>query len=93
MKRHRGVEQTENTSDNESMKSGSAKKRKTHTRRQWEEDEIRAVEVHFKQCFIMRTLPGKAAIKQAIAQEPALSRRTWSNVKDFIRNRVNKKNK
>ena len=51
----------------------------------WSDGEITAVQRHFD--MKESKLPGKSAIVAALGEEPVLKNRTWSDVKNFIRNR------
>lgn len=55
----------------------------------WTEAERMAVERHFSKFLLLeeRGLPGKNDILRCLDAEPDLSRRTWKNIKDYVRNR------
>jgi hypothetical protein len=38
-------------------------------------------------------LPGKKKIEKVISEEPHLAKRSWKNVKDFLRNHIEKMKK
>ena len=57
----------------------------------WTEGEKFAVEKHFSQHIVMQKLPGKREIEQCMARERALKDRSWTNVKDYIRNKIMKR--
>ena len=59
--------------------------------RPWNEQENDAVMSKFAYCLLTKTLPGKADIELLLAKEECLHRRSWKNVKDFIRNSMHKK--
>lgn len=52
----------------------------------WTEKET--VIKHFQKYLLLKKLPGKREIQNCIDMEIVLSRRTWRNVKDFIRNTI-----
>jgi len=53
-------------------------------RRRWLPDEIAAVQRKFE--MTERKLPGKAAISAVLDKECDLKRRSWTDVKTYIRN-------
>ncbi|KAJ8023168.1 N-lysine methyltransferase KMT5A-B [Holothuria leucospilota] len=58
------------------------------TKRVWSESEKAAVLRHFSNHIHLHKLPRKEAIEKCLAQEPCLRRRTWKNIKDFVRNKI-----
>lgn len=62
-------------------------------RRTWTDEEVTAVEKHFEQFLLLRNgLPGKKSIDKCLKTESAvLKHRTWTNVKDYLRNRMKRK--
>ena len=59
-------------------------------RRPWSEMERQAVLGHFQKAMLRKVLPGKAEIDNLIETSPCLKERTWKNVKDYIRNNMDK---
>ena len=57
-------------------------------KRTWVKEEQDAVLKHLSKFILLKRIPGKMDIDNCIAKEPALSRRSWKNVKDFCRNRI-----
>lgn len=54
----------------------------------WTEKEKETVIKQFQKYLLLKKLPGKRDIQNCIDTEIVLSRRTWRNVKDFIRNTI-----
>lgn len=54
----------------------------------WTEKEKETVIKQFQKYLLLKKLPGKREIQNCIDTEIVLSRRTWRNVKDFIRNTI-----
>ena len=55
------------------------------TKKKWTATEKAAVYRHLRNFIVTKRLPGKGEIDKCIAAEPALSNRSWTNVKDFCR--------
>lgn len=72
-----------------SLPSLSEKRR--YKRKMWTEEEKQCIWSHFPAEMISSGLPGKAEILAVLHSEPVLHKRTWQNVKDFIRNNQAKK--
>ncbi|XP_038057200.1 uncharacterized protein LOC119728858 [Patiria miniata] len=68
-------------------------KRRTRkiTKTPWSNDEKMAVVKNFGHCFQTCKLPGKQEIVSVLSSERVLQERTWTNIKDFVRNRLGKK--
>ncbi|KAL8599957.1 hypothetical protein ACOMHN_050259 [Nucella lapillus] len=62
-------------------------------RRKWSEEEKTACLNQFEQFIFLGNLPGKTVIEKRSAHEPALKKRTWLQIKHFIRNRIEAKKK
>lgn len=58
-------------------------------RRPWQQNEVKAVEKHLKKYIAIMKVPGKNACMEAIRLEPCLEKRGWRNVKYFIKNQIN----
>ncbi|KAL8561405.1 hypothetical protein ACOMHN_037302 [Nucella lapillus] len=89
-KRPRELDETQDSSDDDSIASLPIKKKTRFTRRPWGKVEEMAVQNHFKKYLILNKLPGKREIEQAITGEPALRNRRWTNIKDYLRNKLQK---
>ena len=61
-------------------------RRKPGVRRKWTLEEQTAVRRNFGTFIMNKKAPGKADIEAVLKLEPCLRRRTWTNIKDFIRN-------
>ena len=59
-------------------------------RRPWSKEEKAAVIENFQQCIAVGALPGKSKIEQIQKSVPVLTDRTWTQIKNFIRNYINK---
>ncbi|XP_030830821.1 uncharacterized protein LOC105441828 [Strongylocentrotus purpuratus] len=59
--------------------------------KQWSPGEKAAVQCHFHRLLLTNTLPGKSQIEQCLKEEPILHKRTWRNIKDYIRNSFKQK--
>jgi hypothetical protein len=59
----------------------------------WNDSEKAAVKETFEEYFNKKELPGKHSIEECISRNDCLSQRTWSVVKDYIRNCQNKMRK
>ena len=67
---------------------------KPQVKRAWSTQERVAVETHLKKFIIQGVLPGKKNIEKCIEMEQEiLKNRTWRNVKDYCRNKINKNQK
>lgn len=62
-------------------------------KRSWTENEKTAVMKHFQRDIMLKRLPGKEVIEKCIQQEEDLQRRTWKNIKDYVRNQFGKHKK
>ena len=60
--------------------------KKRSRRRPWSAAERNAIVRHFHTCSVLKRVPGKNEIEQAIASDPVLKNRTWRNIKDCVRN-------
>ena len=63
-------------------------KQKNKLWRRWTTLEIEAVMKHLGHRVSTFTLPKKEEIDEALKEEPCLGRRTWRNVKDYVRNQI-----
>ncbi|KAK7088980.1 uncharacterized protein [Littorina saxatilis] len=59
-------------------------------RKAWSDDEVSAVLRHLESYILLGHLPGKEVIVKCLIEDKALKNRTWRNVKDFVRNRIQK---
>nr|XP_055073729.1 uncharacterized protein LOC129453496 isoform X2 [Misgurnus anguillicaudatus] len=58
-------------------------------KRKWEEVEVKAVEKHMMKFIKTCKVPGKQDCERCIQAEPeALKERTWTGVKNYVRNRI-----
>ncbi|XP_073730464.1 uncharacterized protein [Misgurnus anguillicaudatus] len=58
-------------------------------KRKWEEVEVKAVEKHLMKFIKTCKVPGKQDCERCIQAEPeALKKRTWTGVKNYVRNRI-----
>ncbi|KAK7491276.1 hypothetical protein BaRGS_00017547, partial [Batillaria attramentaria] len=73
--------------------SHSSRKRRHGEKRQWGTAEQEAVHKIFFENISTGNLPGKAEILEAQRVEPSLGRRSWQNVKDYIRNAITRNSK
>ena len=87
---HRFPSDNEDTSDKEPVVDVPLQRKRQCARRKWSDEEIAAVNRQLPHCFITATVPKKDQAEKAIASEPALRRRSWTNVKDFVYNQVKK---
>ncbi|XP_041466961.1 uncharacterized protein LOC121417348 [Lytechinus variegatus] len=96
-KSHKKKHKSSSASSNSTKQSKSSKKsrakssssdspRKKPQKRPWTPEEKAAVFEMFQHEILQNKLPGKGPIQQLLARQPVLGHRTWSNVKDFIRN-------
>ncbi|XP_065111513.1 uncharacterized protein [Paramisgurnus dabryanus] len=59
------------------------------SKRKWEEVEVKAVEKHMMKFIKTCKVPGKQDCERCIHAEPeALKERTWTGVKNYVRNRI-----
>ncbi len=65
--------------------------RKSYTKRPWSAAETSAINRHFGRNIALKQLPGKRSIEEVIEKEKSLAGRSWTNVKDCIRNKMMKK--
>ncbi|KAK0144745.1 M-phase phosphoprotein 8 [Merluccius polli] len=54
----------------------------------WSEEEQEAVKRYLGHCFTLMKLPGKKQCMACITAEPALSARSWTDVKSYVHNRL-----
>lgn len=87
-KRPRKLEETDSSDDD--IASYPIKKKARFARKPWGSAEKTAVQNRFKTFLILNKLPGKREIEEAIAEEPALKNRRWTNIKDYLRNQLKK---
>ena len=59
-------------------------------RRPWSQDEKHAVIENFQQFIAVGSLPEKEKLKEVQKSLPVLNERTWTQIKHFIRNYINK---
>nr|XP_022307366.1 uncharacterized protein LOC111113406 [Crassostrea virginica] len=57
-------------------------------RKPWTEPEKETVAKHFQKYILLKKLPGKREIQKCLDAELVLRKRTWRNVKDYIRNTI-----
>ncbi|XP_058471537.1 uncharacterized protein LOC131444863 isoform X2 [Solea solea] len=57
-------------------------------RQRWEGEEIKAVEKHLMNFIRTFTVPGKRDAVVCLQNETALKHRTWTDVKNYVRNRI-----
>lgn len=57
-------------------------------RKTWTAEEREAVLRHFADHILMERLPVKREVDKCKKMEKYLSERTWKNIKDFVRNRI-----
>ena len=57
----------------------------------WSEAEKTVVLKYFENDILMNKLPGKRNIEECMRQNPILQKRTWKNIKDCVRNRIQSK--
>jgi hypothetical protein len=62
--------------------------KKCTTRRNWSPEERTACLRQFQRSICLKTLPGKDEILKRAALEPALTKRNWLHIKNFIRNQI-----
>ncbi|XP_070210395.1 uncharacterized protein [Littorina saxatilis] len=75
-------------SDNQHVSHKVTVARKKTKHRQWLSEEKKAVDHHFSTFLLNSKLPGKSCIEDVQGKEPKLAKRTWKNIKDFIRNKI-----
>lgn len=68
-------------------------KKEPPRRQPWTNGEKDVVLGHFQQHILREKLPGKNEIITLLQRESVLKDRTWSNVKDFVRNYLKNKSK
>ncbi|KAJ8018491.1 hypothetical protein HOLleu_43490 [Holothuria leucospilota] len=85
--KEKGEAESPNQSGLVKEKPKNVRKYKRHP---WTEEEIGIVMKAFRKEIALNQLPGKAAILQVIGAHGCLSRRKWTNIKDFIRNHLRK---
>lgn len=56
----------------------------------WTELETAAVARWFTRHIQLGKLPKKHEVVTVLSKEPALQRRTWKNVKDYVRNQIDR---
>lgn len=66
----------------------TSKKTQKTQKRAWSFEEEGAVRRHLGRYITMGTFPGKNEIEICMKNETVLNRRTWRNIKDFIRNKI-----
>lgn len=54
----------------------------------WSDKEQAAVMKHLGNFVYLGTIPGKAAIENARQKDSTLAGRSWTQVKDFVRNKI-----
>ncbi|XP_078314008.1 uncharacterized protein LOC111109333 [Crassostrea virginica] len=57
-------------------------------RKPWTEPEKETVAKHFQKYILLKKLPGKREIQKCLDAELVLRKRTWRNVKNYIRNTI-----
>ena len=62
-------------------------KRDMKGRKKWTDEEKNACLKHFEKHFMLKTLPGKREIENCKMKEKILNQRSWTQIKNFIRNR------
>ena len=69
------------------------KPRRAFQKKKWNHREKEVVRHHFKGNLTSRVLPTKEQIDSVLSQYPnVFERRSWRNIKDFVRNQIRKKN-
>ncbi|KPP63619.1 hypothetical protein Z043_118102, partial [Scleropages formosus] len=66
----------------------SAEERRKVTKRPWTNEEQAAVKKHLSKFISVMRVPGKSECDACIQAEPALSHRTWKDVKNFVYNQI-----
>ncbi|XP_048051385.1 histone-lysine N-methyltransferase ash1-like isoform X1 [Megalobrama amblycephala] len=75
--------QSDQSGSQEDQGSSNAPKKK------WEDNEVKAVERHMMKFIKTCKVPGKQVCERCIHAEPeALKQRTWTRVKNYVRNRI-----
>jgi hypothetical protein len=68
-----------------------ATRKNARERRTWGQEEVSAVEKQLSKFMVLKRLPGKHEIEEAMRKSGgALSRRTWQQVKYYIKNHKGK---
>ncbi|CAC5406034.1 unnamed protein product [Mytilus coruscus] len=62
--------------------------KKTGKRHMWTTEEMKCVEAAFRKNLSLKRLPGKKECQQLIDQNVVLHNRSWTMVKDFVRNKI-----
>ena len=75
-------------SDQNSSSRQQVCKRNACSREKWQKEEIDAIRTHFEFCFKLLRAPHKDEVERVKDIEPALSNRTWRNIKDYISYRI-----
>ena len=68
----------------------SKRNRSNAIKRNWSEEEIKLVLQAFHKHVVGATLPGKSECMHLVSNNNILRNRTWTMVKDFLRNHKNK---
>ena len=62
--------------------------KKKMIRKPWTDEEKRAIKQSFRSNLVTRKIPHKIEILSAQNEFPVLARRSWKNIKDFVRNTI-----
>ena len=62
--------------------------KKKQVKRPWSEEEKAAVLDCFGHHILQGKIPGKKDIEDCMKKYPFLQKRTWKNIKDFVRNQI-----
>ena len=69
---------------------GRDRRRRKYVKIPWTQEESAAVFSFFGRHIRQNKLPGKALCDECIKLNPCLLRRSWKNVKDYVRNQMSK---
>ncbi|XP_033098469.1 uncharacterized protein LOC117102315 isoform X2 [Anneissia japonica] len=87
------IENIVSTDRKESAKCSANQKMKSRKQKHvpWNKNEKDVLMKHFHKHILTKQLPGKKEIDRCLKEEPALHRRSWKNIKDYVRNNMVKK--
>ncbi|XP_052250734.1 uncharacterized protein LOC127857972 [Dreissena polymorpha] len=72
----------------EDLKRQRKKNRNNSGKKKWTPQEQRVVMSEFEKYMHLNKCPGKSEREKLLKENPCLSRRSWRNIKDFVRNKT-----
>jgi integrase len=79
------------TSPPEKAPRGKKQRRQVRKRKPWTKEETQAVHKHLSECIVLNRVPQKHECERALASEPILRRRLWTDIKFYVYNMLKKR--